>query len=62
MEVRLIRHTAGESWEYSVREHGSVLAASNGDDHYSTIAEALKAALLDAQESIRSRSEKGPQS
>jgi hypothetical protein len=62
MEVRFTKHTAVESWEYVVRAQGVVLAASNGDDHYSTIAEALKAALLDVQESIRRRSEKGPQS
>jgi hypothetical protein len=59
MEVSFIKHSAGESWEYSVREHGSVLAASSGDDHYSTIAEALKAAMLDVQETIRTRSEGG---
>jgi hypothetical protein len=59
MDVHLTLRAPGESWSYIVRRQGEVLAAFDGDDHFSHIGEALKAAILDAQETIRTRSEGG---
>jgi hypothetical protein len=58
-EFRLFLDVPGESWNYIVKRSGEVVAASDGDDHYSRIGEALKAALLDAQETIKSQTARG---
>ena len=52
-EFRLILDAPGDSWAYVVRRSGEVIAAYDGDDHYSRIGEALKAALLDASETMK---------
>jgi hypothetical protein len=59
IEVRLTLTAPGESWSYIVRRHGEVLAAFDGDDHFSNIGEALKAAIQDAKQTISNRSQGG---
>ena len=59
IDVRLFLDAPGESWAYVVKQSGEVIAASDGDDHYSRIGEALKAALADASDTLQSKREGG---
>jgi hypothetical protein len=60
MEVRLYMVKPGQGWEYTVRRMGEIIAASDGDDHHEHIAQALKAALLEAQATIKQGKEGKP--
>ena len=58
-EFRLFLDAPGESWNYIVKRSGEVIAASDGDDHLSNLAEVLKAAVSDASETIRAMNQGG---
>ena len=55
IDVRLFLDAPGESWAYVVKRSGEVIAATDGDDHFSSIGEALKAALADASDTLQSK-------
>ena len=59
IDVRLFLDAPGESWAYVVKQSGEVIAASDGDDHYAHIGEALKAALIDANDTLQSKKQGG---
>ena len=53
LDVRLFLDAPGESWAYIVKRSGEVIAASDGDDHFAHVGEALKAALAEANDTMR---------
>jgi hypothetical protein len=61
MEVRLYMVKPGEGWEYTVRRMGEIIAASDGDNHYEHVGQALKAAITEAQATVKQRSKEGEQ-
>lgn len=53
MDIRLYMARPGEGWEFTVRRLGEIIAASDGDDRFEHVGQALKAALLEAQASVK---------
>lgn len=53
IDVRIFLDVPDEGWAYVVKQSGEIIAASDGDDHYLHIGEALKAALAEANEAMK---------
>lgn len=60
MEVRLYLVRPGMGWEYAVRRRGEIIAASDGDTHHEHVGQALKAAIIEAQATVKQGKEAAP--